>query len=405
VLEAEALMNIGPLIRSSEELRSSQAVGDIPGGIEDDRAQFLELRTESGALYVCPSGWERIRLRWVFRHFHVLPPQVLSRRDQRLIEKLARSALVTPALPVSPDRVFGVVESARSQSTPSTRQVFQLKTERVRPQALQAKARTADGSRPELPDRKRLFAVGPGSIPIRGTAAPTHAAREPKTRFVRDARFQQWGALGTLVAVCTVVILLRLCGVPLLPGTAPMRNPPSAPVKRAAIDVKPRVLPSLITVSPPTVLLPSVEKPKLRLPPPAPEPALVAQQSPPPVSDSAPPVSDSSPAAAPIESAVVAPSVAADRLFVSELPQGHFAEPVVTDPRLVGELRLRALIGADGSVKEVTVVSGSPKLAEVGMRAVRRWRYQALGHPGEAETLIRMSFFGQDGVSIASIAK
>ncbi len=77
----------------------------------------------------------------------------------------------------------------------------------------------------------------------------------------------------------------------------------------------------------------------------------------------------------------------------------------MTDPKLVGELRLRALIGADGSVKEVTVVSGSPKLAEVGMRAVRRWRYQALGHPGEAETLIRMSFFGEDGVSIASIAK
>jgi hypothetical protein len=53
----------------------------------------------------------------------------------------------------------------------------------------------------------------------------------------------------------------------------------------------------------------------------------------------------------------------------------------------------------------MTVVSGSPKLAEVGMRAVRRWRYQALDHPGEAETFIRMRFFGQDGVSIASIAK
>jgi hypothetical protein len=405
VLEAEALMNIGPLIRSSEELRSSQTVRDVPGGIEGDRAQLLELRTESGALYVCPSWWQRIRLRWAFRHFHVLPPQVLSRRDQRLIEKLARSALVTPALPVAPDRVFGVVENVRSQSTPSRRQVVPLKTERVRPQALQAKPRISDSSRPDLPDRKRLFAVSSGSIPIRRTGAPTHAARERRARFVRDARFQQWGALGMLVAVCTVVILLRIYGVPLLPGTAPMWNPPSPPVERAAIDVKPRVQPALIAVSPPTVLLPSVEKPKQRLALPAPEPALVAEESSPPVSDSAPPGTDSSSAAAPIESAAVAPSGDADLLFVSELPQGHFAEPVVTDPKLVGELRLRALIGADGSVKEVTVVSGSPKLAEVGMRAVRRWRYQALGRPGEAETLIRMSFFGQDGVSIASIAK
>jgi Gram-negative bacterial TonB protein C-terminal len=403
-------MNIGPLIRSSEELRSSPTVRDVPGGIEGDRAQLLELRTESGALYVCPSWWQRIRLRWAFRHFHVLPPQVLSRRDQRLIEKLARSALVTPALPVAPDRVFGVVENVRSQSTPSTRQVVPLKTQRVRPQALQGKGRISDLSRPDLPhldlpDRKRLFAVSSGSIPVRRTGAPTHAARERKARFVRDARFQQWGALGMLVAVCTVVILLRFYGVPLLPGTAPVWNPPSPPVERAAIDVKPRVLPSLIPVSTPTLLLPRVEKPKQRLALPAPEPALVAEESSPPVSDSAPPGTDSSSVAAPIESAAVAPSGDADRLFVSELPQGHFAEPVVTDPKLVGELRLRALIGADGSVKEVTVVSGSPKLAEVGMRAVRRWRYQALGRPGEAETLIRMSFFGEDGVSIASIAK
>ncbi len=159
-------------------------------------------------MYVCPSRWQRIRLRWAFRHFHVLPPQVLSRRDQRLIEKLARSALVTPALPVAPDRVFGVVENVRWQSTPSTRQVVPLKTERLRPQALQAKARISDLPRPDLPhldlpDRKRLFAVSSGSIPIRPTGAPKHAARERGARFVRDARFQQWGALGMLVAVCT----------------------------------------------------------------------------------------------------------------------------------------------------------------------------------------------------------
>jgi hypothetical protein len=71
-------------------------------------------------------------------------------------------------------------------------------------------------------------------------------------------------------------------------------------------------------------------------------------------------------------------------------------------------LHLRALIGADGSVKEVFAVSGDPKLAEAGMRAVRRWhysQYQALGSAGDAETLIRMSFFGQDAVSITSIAR
>ena len=69
-------------------------------------------------------------------------------------------------------------------------------------------------------------------------------------------------------------------------------------------------------------------------------------------------------------------------LLVSELPQGHFAHPVVSEPNLVGELQLKALIGADGLVKQVTVLSGDPKLAEVGIRAVRQWHYapyQVLG--------------------------
>jgi Gram-negative bacterial TonB protein C-terminal len=117
---------------------------------------------------------------------------------------------------------------------------------------------------------------------------------------------------------------------------------------------------------------------------------------------------DNNSAAVRIESAPVAPSVTSERLFVSELPEGHFVEPVVSDPNLAGELRLRALIGADGSVKEVTVVSGNPKLAEAGMRAVRRWHYspyQAAGRPSEAETLIRMHFFGQDAVLITPVAR
>ena len=73
----------------------------------------------------------------------------------------------------------------------------------------------------------------------------------------------------------------------------------------------------------------------------------------------------------------------------------------------MGELQLKALIGADGLVKQVTVLSGDPKLAEVGMRAVRQWHYapyQVLGNPVEVETQIKMNFFGEDAVSVASVA-
>jgi hypothetical protein len=94
-------------------------------------------------------------------------------------------------------------------------------------------------------------------------------------------------------------------------------------------------------------------------------------------------------------------------LLVSELPQGHFVHPIASQPNLVGELQLKALIGADGLVKQVTVLSGNPKLAEAGMRAVRQWRYapyEVLGSPVEFETHIKINFFGEDAVSVASVS-
>lgn len=93
------------------------------------------------------------------------------------------------------------------------------------------------------------------------------------------------------------------------------------------------------------------------------------------------------------------------RLHVSELPQSHVIYPVVSSPNLVGNVYLRAVIGADGTVKGVTVLSGKPKLAEAGIQAVRQWRYspyEVLGHHVEVETNIKISFFGENTVSISS---
>jgi hypothetical protein len=48
----------------------------------------LRLMTPVGPRYVKPSFWERVYLLWVFRHFQVLPQNVLSRRAHTLIEDL-----------------------------------------------------------------------------------------------------------------------------------------------------------------------------------------------------------------------------------------------------------------------------------------------------------------------------
>jgi hypothetical protein len=387
LFEAETLMNIGPLIRSPEELSPAPGVRDCLYGSEG--AQLLEVRTGTSVVYVCPSRWQRIRLRWAFRHFHVLAPEVLSRHDQRLVERLAQSALVTPPRPVPRDAVFGVVEKVRTKSTQPVPRLVTTQSERIKPQALQSKPDAAILPRPAL----------------------------DAEQGERNDGFQQWGALGALAAACVVVILMRVYGVPLLTDTEQIRKPPmvSRPVAQRAV-----------LTPPPAVRLPKVEPPKHRIAPPVPEPTLVARETALPPVASGPAVSGSNsalmetvptvtatieavatPESAPVAEPV-APSASSQRLFVSELPQGDFVRPVASDPNLVGELDLRALIGADGSVKQVSVVSGDPKLAEAGMRAVRRWhysQYQALRRDGEAETLIRMNFFGQDAVSVTSIAR
>src|SRR6201996_4984558 len=94
---------------------------------KDACAQLLELRTAAGAVYVCPSRWQRIRLQWAFRHFRELPLQVLSRRDQRLIEKLSQSAVVTPASPVASTTLLGVVENVHSKAPASVARVVTMR--------------------------------------------------------------------------------------------------------------------------------------------------------------------------------------------------------------------------------------------------------------------------------------
>jgi hypothetical protein len=51
----------------------------------------LCILTPLGPRYLRPSFWDRLHLLWIFRHFHRLPQQVLSSREQRFIEMLCQS--------------------------------------------------------------------------------------------------------------------------------------------------------------------------------------------------------------------------------------------------------------------------------------------------------------------------
>lgn len=358
-------MNTHPRSHSPEDF----ALGSRPGATKE-KARLLEVRTESGTLYVCPSKWQRLRLLWTFRHFHVLPQQVLSRRDQHLVDKLARSAVITPIRPVPRSAIMGVVERARIKPMGSASQVVTIGT---------PKAARWSPLVPGLPapgHHQRLFFESPSLI-----VEPANQ-RKP----VSGVRFRQWGALGVLTAVCLVVILVKSYVLSPPARTVQLSTLPSPPVAQAAVRVLPPVAPLPV-------------KPRHR--PANPLMAATTFTRPNELLSSLSELSPHKPA-------LIAPLSATQRTFVVELPQGHFAAPIAADPNRVGELHLRALIAADGSVKAVTVVSGDPKLAQAGMRAVRRWRYnpyEASATQAERETLINMKFFGQDAVSVTSVAR
>jgi hypothetical protein len=392
-------VNLGSLSQSPEAPPSSTA--NPWNDIEETGAQLLELHTGAGVVYVCPSRWQRIRLQWAFRHFHELPLQVFSRRDQRLIEKLFQSAVVTPASPVAGPTVLGVVENVHPKPQASVARVVTMRPQSAPATPFRATPWTPALLRPEFSQRRKEREIKQ----VFGTA---------KSRDVRDVPFRQWRALSALSAACVTVIAASFYGVPLVPRTAPLNHTPTLPAPaQASNNIKPPAAIAPPHAAPPT--LATTVKPKHPAAPPPPEPALPHNELASlenginqPISANAPPLPSLTTVPDTIvEQALPAPVSTSVPLLVSELPEGHFAHPVVSQSNLVGELQLKALIGADGLVKRVTVLSGNPKLAEVGMRAVRQWRYapyQVLGTPVEVETQIKMSFFGEDAVSVASVA-
>jgi len=56
--------------------------------IEKLAAGVVQVQTPIGPRYVVPSFLQRVYLLWMFRNFPILPHAVLSRRQQRLIDRM-----------------------------------------------------------------------------------------------------------------------------------------------------------------------------------------------------------------------------------------------------------------------------------------------------------------------------
>ncbi len=69
--------------------------------------------------------------------------------------------------------------------------------------------------------------------------------------------------------------------------------------------------------------------------------------------------------------------------------------PLARQARIQGTVRLNAIIGIDGKVKNLTVVSGHPLLVPAAIEAVSQWEYEPTllnGEPVEVVTIIDVNF-------------
>src|ERR1700726_25745 len=69
--------------------------------------------------------------------------------------------------------------------------------------------------------------------------------------------------------------------------------------------------------------------------------------------------------------------------------------PLARQARIQGQVVLRAVISKDGSIENLTLVSGHPMLAPAAIDAVKQWKYKPYllnGEPVEVDTEVQVNF-------------
>jgi protein TonB len=69
--------------------------------------------------------------------------------------------------------------------------------------------------------------------------------------------------------------------------------------------------------------------------------------------------------------------------------------PLARQARIQGTVVLQAVIGKDGTIQNLRIVSGHPMLAQAALDAVKQWRYKPYylnGEPVDVDTTINVNF-------------
>ncbi|HLK32803.1 MAG TPA: TonB family protein [Terriglobales bacterium] len=362
----------------------------------------VELRTDVGRLYVSPSFWQGLYLRWTFRNFHNLPQQVLNHRQQRLIDNLWRNAIVTTTEPIGFEAVIGVVENMRVLTLPANAETVEVKRI-VEPALAEKKVAILHGSAAvaEPFDAAATVQTPAASIAVPASAQDSVLSADklnqetPAADAVVVSAERNLQLRAPLVALMSAAALVLLV-FELAPAWRLLNENPAAPkvASQAAVPVEAPTPVAIFELKP---------TPPVKSAPPA---TVVSKPLPTVESLLAPKLhaaGTGQPGHVDRQAATTAPEATASLPQIAEAPQAGFIYPVAPKPNLVGKVVLKAIVGSDGAVKQVEVLSGNRALAAAAARAVRHWRYapaEVQGQAVEAETDVTVSFLGDDAVSI-----
>lgn len=336
---------------------------------------LVALDSGHGVVYAPASGWHKICLLWTFRNFRSLPQNVLSPRQQQLIASLHRAATDYPANELHHAAIVGTVEG-------------------FKPSSLAASARTRKWVAEKSPTK-------PASIPGR---KPFHA------RFT-------FNGMTLKIATALLVIAIAVLAWHQLGAQPVSELKPTQPV--AAVrpnDVLPNTETTAAHVG---TAAPAVQRSAA---PPAVGPTPATSAPPHPTVASAHPQEanggrasspvlphatgkdgrgrpSSNPAPAPMfEAAADQP-----RMQISGRPR-KLVYPVCPETHVRGKVSLQAVVGYDGAVNRVRVLTGDRTLAAAAIEAVRQWRYEPFSGalpPLERETNITISFISNEVVAVS----
>jgi TonB family protein len=370
----------------------------MPAVPQKIRTGLVELRTKSGAVYVGPSFLERIYLLWTFRNFRSLPKQVLNRREQRLIDKLCRTATVSRRTLHTRDSIIGAVENVELMPESKTEAGLappKVVNVSVPSRVLHSAAisvpakRTAQAADSRFREKRKVQPIAESQVHSAESGASKHG-RGAHRSASEVGGWDRWAAVG-LCGLAVVGIRLHFENsqpvAPVIAETAigVYRADSASPVNSGTIPA------SAVTGQ----IQQTSDRKQLN------QGTTSDANSPSSVKRTTNSSNLAITARALDKQISERPQL--DRLEIAEAPE-NWSYPLAPDSALTGKVSLQAVVAKDGTVSEVDVLSGQRALAQAAVRAVKHWRYHAReinGNAVEAVTKIDIKFLGDDVVSIS----